>query len=73
LLRIHESTVVDADFGYKGGSEQSGTIRLQAGEHPFRLYYARRGDKTPLLNWSWSGPDIAKEPLPASVFSHKKN
>ena len=38
LLRIHEATVIDADYGYRGGGEASGAIRLKAGLHPFRLY-----------------------------------
>jgi hypothetical protein len=70
LLRIHEATVVDADFGYSGGTEKSGTIRLKAGSHPFRFYYARGTNGVPQLNLSWSGPEIAKQPVPDSVFSH---
>ncbi len=70
LLRIHEATVIDADFGYPGGKEVSGGVRLQAGLHPFRLYYARRHKGAPSLKISWSGPGIAQEPIPASAFRH---
>jgi hypothetical protein len=70
LLRIHDATVIDADYGYSGGKEMSGAIRLQAGLHPFRLYYARRDQGKPMLNFSWSGPGIAKETVPAEVFRH---
>jgi hypothetical protein len=68
LLRIHDATVIDADFGYTSGDEVGGTIRLQAGLHPFRLYYARRDQGQPLLQFSWSGPGIAKEAVPANIF-----
>ncbi len=68
LLRIHDATVIDADFGYRGGQEVSGSIRLQAGLHPFRLYYARRDKGTPALKFSWSGPGISKENIPDDVF-----
>lgn len=68
LLRIHDATVVDADFGYRGGQTVSGAIRLQAGLHPFRLYYARRGQGRPALDFAWSGPGIPKETVPAAVF-----
>lgn len=70
LLRIHDITVIDADFGYAGGTEASGGVRLQAGLHPFRLYYARGSKGVPSLNFSWSGPEIPKEPIPAGAFKH---
>jgi arylsulfatase A-like enzyme len=69
LLRIHEATVIDADYGYKGGDEKSGTIRLQAGRHPFRLYYARGAKRGPFLTWHWSGPGIPKQAVPAAALS----
>ena len=71
LLRIHEATVIDADFGYLARSEKSGSILLKAGLHPFRLYYVSRSLGKPSLDFSWSGPDIAKQPVPASVFKRK--
>lgn len=70
LLRLDDATVIDADFGYVGGTEASGSIRLRGGLHPFRLYYARRTQGTPSLSLSWSGPEIAKEPIPTSAFRH---
>lgn len=68
VLRLHEATVIDADFGYLGGSEVSATIRLQAGKHPFRLYYARGTAGSPALNLQWSGPGIVKQAIPDSAF-----
>ncbi|MCB1126241.1 MAG: sulfatase-like hydrolase/transferase, partial [Verrucomicrobiae bacterium] len=68
LLRIHEATVIDADFGHAPGSGVSGTINLKAGLHPFRLYYVRGSTGTPALSFEWSGPGFAKEPIPASAF-----
>ncbi len=67
-LRIHEASVIDADFGYSGGTERSGMIRLKAGKHPFRLYYRHGGVGTPSLSLQWSGPGIAKGTIPDSVF-----
>ena len=71
VLRIHDATVIDADFGYRGGEEASGSIRLQAGLHPFRLYYARGAKASPSLDFSWSGPQISKEVIPAGAFRRK--
>ncbi|HOX59985.1 MAG TPA: Ig-like domain-containing protein [Candidatus Paceibacterota bacterium] len=68
LLRIHDATVVDADFGYAGGTELSGVIKLRTGLHPFRLYYARRSGGAPALSFSWSGPGIEKQTVPESAF-----
>ena len=68
LLRIHEATVIDADFGYKRGTELSESILLKAGKHPLRLYYVRRAEGTPSLSLQWSGPGIEKQPVPASAF-----
>jgi len=73
LLRIHDATVVDADFGYKAGNEVSGTIQLKAGLHAFRLYYARRDQGKPRLNFSWSGPGIDKQAIPATAFRRTAN
>lgn len=72
LLRLHKATVIDAGYGYQPGSVQSGTINLQAGLHPFRLYYRHKGATDPFLKLKWSGPGISKQPIPASIFFHKK-
>ncbi|HVM47594.1 MAG TPA: sulfatase-like hydrolase/transferase [Candidatus Acidoferrum sp.] len=68
LLRIHDATVIDADFGYTANQEAAGRIRLRAGLHPFRLYYARRSAGVPVLQLSWSGPQIPKAAIPSEVF-----
>lgn len=72
LLRIHEATVIDADYGYTGGKEMSGSIRLQAGLHPFRFYYARKPDATGAaqMNFEWSGPGIDRQIVHTALFSH---
>jgi hypothetical protein len=70
LLRIHDATVIDADYGYTGGSEASGTIQLSEGLHPFRLFYSRRTNGVPSLKLSWRGPGISEEPIPDAVFYH---
>lgn len=69
LLRIHDATVIDADFGYKGGTEKSGTIRLKAGQHPFRLYYLKSSGGKPSLTFQWSGPGLAMHPVSEVVYA----
>ena len=68
FLRIHDAVVIDADYGYMSGNEVSGTIKLRAGLHPFRLYYARGSVGTPSLDLSWSGPGFTKQSMPDSAF-----
>ncbi len=69
-LRIHESQVIDDDFGH-GQRQATGTIRLAAGLHPFRLYY-RSGSATPRLSVKWAGPDAhgleSMQPIPATAL-----
>lgn len=71
VLRIHDARVIDADFGYPAGEERSGSVRLQAGLHPFRLYYAHGLKGIPDLSVAWSGPQIPKGPIPSTLFRHK--
>ncbi|MBM3878777.1 MAG: hypothetical protein FJ387_03520 [Verrucomicrobia bacterium] len=68
LLRVHEATVIDADFGYVAGTERRGSIRLQAGLHPYRLYFLQGTNGSAALEWSWSGPGFPQQPLPLSAL-----
>lgn len=73
LLRLHDITVIDADYGYKSGTERQATINLEAGLHPFRLYYINKKQHKPLLDLQWSGPGISKQPVPAQAFFHDEH
>ena len=66
LLRIHDATVVDAAFA-ASPQETSGTIRLQAGKHPFRLYVGRGA-----ASLDWSVPEMARQPVPGHVLFRKQ-
>ncbi len=66
IMKIHDSLVIDDDFNHSSTSA-SGTMRLEAGLHPFRLYYRTEAD-APLLTLSWSGPGTAQEPIPNSAL-----
>ncbi|MGA0846523.1 MAG: sulfatase-like hydrolase/transferase, partial [Luteolibacter sp.] len=68
FLRLHQMQLIDADFGYTAGSERSATVKLEAGLHPYTLGYRRGTAGTPALELSWSGPSIAKQPIPVSAF-----
>ena len=68
FLRIHEAQVIDADFGYESGMEKSASILLQAGLHPFSLYYQEQMRDHHILDFEWSGPGFEKENIPENVF-----
>lgn len=72
LLRIHDATVVDADFGYVSGNEANGSIKLKEGLHPFRLYYAHGGKGKQELKLSWSSKGGPMQPIPTDVFVRSK-
>jgi uncharacterized sulfatase len=65
-LRIHEATVIDDDLG-RSGAEPSGSIRLRAGLHPFRLSF-RHATGAAAVALEWSGPGIARQAVPAANF-----
>ncbi|MGJ8649453.1 MAG: sulfatase-like hydrolase/transferase [Opitutaceae bacterium] len=64
---IHEAHVIDDDY-HHDRSEQSGTTKLEAGLHPFRLYYRHATASIHELELSWEGPSITKQTIPASAF-----
>ncbi|MEP2777200.1 MAG: sulfatase-like hydrolase/transferase [Luteolibacter sp.] len=66
FLRLHDANIIDADYGYTGGTEVSATVNLSAGKHPLRLGYIRGTGGTPQLTLKWSGPGIAKEEIPTA-------
>ena len=67
-LRIHEASVIAADKGYAAGTERSGTLRLAAGRHPFRLYWSRQAGEAASLRLQWSSAAQPKQDIPAAAF-----
>ena len=70
VLRIHESTVIDADYGYIKNSNMSGQYKLKAGTHPIKLYLRNGKKGNPQFNLEWSGPTFGKEAISESVLFH---
>jgi arylsulfatase A-like enzyme len=68
FLRIHDASVLDADFGHAGGAEIAASINLMAGPHALRLSYARGTEGTPALSLKWSSASIAKQEIPTSAL-----
>ena len=70
VLRLHNATLIDADFGYQTSTVKAATVRLQAGLHPIALNY-RHGRLAPAaLALKWSGPGFTTQSLSAEVLFH---
>lgn len=69
VFRLHEATLLDADYGYRGGTEKSATVRLQAGPHAFQLASIHARDRAAKLVLAWSGPDGRRQPIADAAFA----
>lgn len=72
-LRLHEATLIDADFGYQSGTSLTQSVNLKAGAHTITLYYLlpESGDPRVILKCiDQNGADIGGK---QEVFSHSKS
>ncbi len=67
VLWLHQAIAVDDDAPHTG-APASGTLRLAAGLHPFRLVYRTAGGATPRLRLRWSGPGLPAADIPTSAL-----
>lgn len=67
FLRLHEAILIDEDYGYTSGIERESTVKLKAGMHPFKMYFAGKPGAD-AINLEWKGASFAKTPIPAAVF-----
>lgn len=72
LFRLHEAIIIDRSYIPlpAGNVAMSGMAHLQAGYHPFRIYYHKAADTKPVLNLTWQGQGMAEQPVPASHLFH---
>lgn len=66
FLRVHEASVIDADFGYPRGAERAASINLQAGCHPIRLACLPGSRRS--LTLEWSSATLPREPVPLTAL-----
>lgn len=45
FMRLHEASLIDADYGYSSGESRKQTVNLKAGLHAISLYYLPRQTK----------------------------
>jgi len=67
MLFLHDIRVINEPLKNPAG-QFTGSVRLQAGWHPLRLYYRHAGDAAPQLNLSCQNGNAGAYPLTAEVF-----
>lgn len=70
LMRLHNITVIDADYGYKSGAAPTASIQLKAGLHPFTLIFLTDGKGEPALSLRWHSASFEMQTIPRAVFLH---
>jgi hypothetical protein len=70
ILTIGKLVVVNND-GLHAPQESGGEINLKAGQHPVQVTFFQAGGEH-VLKVFWEGPDLPKEEIPASAFSHQE-
>ncbi len=63
---LHDGHLIANDFNHSP-SATSGTVNLEAGLHPYRLYY-RHATGARNLSLQWSGPGLTQQPVPDSAL-----
>ncbi len=66
IFKVHNKLVIDGDYQYDG-TEISTTVKLDAGLHPYRLYYKTVAGE-PALSLQWEGPSVTKGLIPADAL-----
>ncbi len=55
--------------GLHAAVEKSGAVTLTAGKHPIKVSYFERSGASEILQVSYAGPGISKQPIPDAVLS----
>ena len=71
FMRLHDMQLIDADHDYTAGVAHKGTVSLQKGLHPFRLYVMQK-DASSKVTLEWSGPGINRQSMEGSCFVRNK-
>jgi hypothetical protein len=70
VMKLHRATVIDKDRKDRDGVPVTGTIKLEQGAHPVRLYVNTEADKHGPITLKWSGPGMpALTEVPADAYT----
>ncbi|WP_240894442.1 sulfatase-like hydrolase/transferase [Parapedobacter sp. SGR-10] len=70
FIRIHDVSLIDADYQYTQGEERQANVRLRVGYHPIKIYSMTNPEDLETLNLQWSYKGQPKEKIPDRVFYH---
>lgn len=70
-VRLHDATLIDADFGYKKETRTT-SIKLNAGYHAITVYHLNNAAKEKPLKFQWKKPGDKWKAVPAANFFHAK-
>lgn len=69
FFKLHHANVIDADYAYELGTERKGSLHLQKGAHPVKIYYINADVGNNLLEMKWEGPAIVKSEIAPQFYS----
>ncbi|GLR17077.1 sulfatase-like hydrolase/transferase [Portibacter lacus] len=70
LMKIHDATIIDADYNYEANDEISAEILLEKGVHPIKIYVQNSGKAKAPIDLQWQGPNFEKAEISGSVLFH---
>ena len=70
LLKIHQATIIDADYGYKSNANLKATIHLKKGLHPIKIYLKNEEKSKSPIKLEWQGVGKSKQGISKTVFFH---
>ncbi len=71
-MKIHQAELIDADFAYQSGSEETGSVYLKAGYHPIKLYYLKELGKSAMVSLKMKYADSDWQPIKNTALFHAK-
>jgi arylsulfatase A-like enzyme len=71
IIRLHETLLIDAGFGYQPGEPVAATTMLQAGGHAVRIYLLKQTGNEQNFDMLWRVPGGAMAPMTAEDFRHE--
>ncbi len=71
VVRLHQSTLMDADRANVPGGLLIEKVLLEKGYHPFHLVYAQGKEEKPALNLQWKGPNFGRQALEPERLFHE--
>ncbi len=72
FIKLHDTNLIDNDFGYQPNTLKESTRHLKAGLHPITIYFSNKPNINNTLSLEWKGPGILKSEIPASAYFKEK-